>query len=559
MSSFSRLLLFAAAVPAAVLSSLHAQPSLPPPLHLSEVMADPVRVEDRYGEYLELWNPGPAPIEVDSLRIRIGKSLLAMGRLRLAAGGFALLCRDTSSRNGGLPCTHSLPDLELANADSLRLVLLYREGGRAFEIPYALGRPRAGLSFDNTGEELRGYGAFAPASTPFNGEDRGSPGTRPVPSGAARNDWALLAVRPQDPGAAGLPGLAASGPKAWPLPDEAFDAVQSFEVRLSASPAAGPTFLLVEKDADWDGVGEERVDSLALPSPAPAGAEARMMTVTVRLKSPGLHLFRLGPDEDPRNDQGLVLHPALSPFRFSEICPSPEEGRPEWVEVKSALPFRTSLELLRFDGIALPEGATAGAFERFLLAEDAPALRGLFPGLGFPAFEPSPWPSLRNSGDTLRLHLEAPRSLPSARLLLDSLAYGSRLGSGKGCLERTAGGALIAKGEESPPSPGLGSEDALADRGPELRLLSRLADRKNGKPLRLEIRSPGPKAYELGLFDLAGNRVRHLARAGRGDAAFAWTGEDDRGRPLKPGPYILFFRAEGRKALRKTVVLADEL
>jgi FtsP/CotA-like multicopper oxidase with cupredoxin domain len=78
---------------------------------------------------------------------------------------------------------------------------------------------------------------------------------------------------------------------------------------------------------------------------------------------------------------------------------------------------------------------------------------------------------------------------------------------------------------------------------------------QRGSTMRFALRTPGP--VDLGLYDVAGHRVRQLARGSfpAGEQALAWDGSDDHGRMVASGVYFLNLRADGVNRTMKMSVM----
>jgi hypothetical protein len=75
--------------------------------------------------------------------------------------------------------------------------------------------------------------------------------------------------------------------------------------------------------------------------------------------------------------------------------------------------------------------------------------------------------------------------------------------------------------------------------------------------VRFELSLAHPAAVQVDAFDLAGRRVRTLAHGTwpAGAATLRWALDDERGRPLPAGLYLVRARLEGQERVRRVVVL----
>lgn len=78
---------------------------------------------------------------------------------------------------------------------------------------------------------------------------------------------------------------------------------------------------------------------------------------------------------------------------------------------------------------------------------------------------------------------------------------------------------------------------------------------RGGTQLEFELSSEQEAWLEV--FDLHGAQVRSLSsgRLGAGLHRIAWAGDDDLGRKLTPGIYMVRFRAGAETSMRKVIML----
>ena len=88
-------------------------------LMISEVMYNPAKVLDSQGEWIELYNPGFASVDIRGLMLSDKKGshvIAAAGPLLIPAGGYAVLARNGSpAQNGGLTPLHVYSKITLNN------------------------------------------------------------------------------------------------------------------------------------------------------------------------------------------------------------------------------------------------------------------------------------------------------------------------------------------------------------------------------------------------------------------------------------------------------------
>lgn len=491
-------------------------------LIVSEVFADPAALADAAGEFIEIANAGDRPESAAAVRLAVDGDTLSIGPVSLPPGGHLLLCRDSAAlAAAGAACGLALPRLSLANSRPLALAILWGDLRSVFEVPAA----KPGVSWENTWDDGRGLRDFARSAAAFLAGDSATPGFRNSRSlRRARRDLRLAAV-----------SLDAGG-----------DGLEAVVEDLGAEAVAG--ILTVRADADWDGVAEIPVASVAVP----AGGG----TVRVPLGPDHIGILEavLGGDENPSDNRAAVYREAGglgASLVITEVAAAPEEG-PEWAEIRNATGegggWRRSLDLARVEWDGSPLGPGAGRLapgEYLLLTEDAAALRARLGALKIRVFQPPRWGALRNSGDTCRLTL--------AGTALDTLAYGSREAGAGASLARPAGAANLPARPAQAETPGWQARPAAA--ALSLTLSARVLDAS--RPLTLEVEAPAGTAFALRVYDLEGVCRRTLGRAGEGRQAYAWGGEGERGRLLPPGPYIVCLSAGGHRPVRKVVALAD--
>lgn len=96
-------------------------------VRLSEFMADPKRVPDRAGEWIELSNPGPLPVDLDGWRLTDGRRdshlIRVSGGLVIPPGGTLVLGLEFDGRlNGGVRVDYRYEGFHLSNeSDRIRL------------------------------------------------------------------------------------------------------------------------------------------------------------------------------------------------------------------------------------------------------------------------------------------------------------------------------------------------------------------------------------------------------------------------------------------------------
>ena len=272
-----------------------------------------------------------------------------------------------------------------------------------------------------------------------------------------------------------------------------------------------------------------------------------------------------------------VLRVGAGPLEISEVQYAPPAGEPEWVELRCRA--GTPIDLSRFrlrdaagtEARIVPEGPRFASPESlWIWCEDAGAFR-----TAHPTADPerivtlSPWPRLNNEagGDAVaeRVQIRDDRGVVS-----DDMSYGGGSLDGH-TLERRD---VEAPAEESwnwgrsalpggtPLAANSVTQSAAAAGGLELSApqWSRSAF-PGGVTVSYRLEWIAAQV-DLRILDLHGRRRRQLHRGPSGARAVVdWDGEDDAGRPLPIGAYLVALEArpldgEGRLRLVQPLVVA---
>ncbi len=505
--------------------SVHAE------LLLSEVMADPAAVPDASGEYLELGNSGDKELFLRKLSIAVDGDTLVFPDVKLSAGGVALLCRDSlPERNGGMACDRKAERLRLANGRPIAIVLRHDEGDVTYEIPAA----RSGQSWENTWDEKSGYSRFALANGIHAGGDKGSPGhSNSVSVVPPLFDLALTEITFRKETREARLRIENRGRL---LPDSASVSLISNRI-LNGIPHA----VLKTRSLDISSCRQECTVPFLFESGGPPVVN-----------------FALSGDSNPLNDTLLFVLPEYRRgglLRLTEVCAAPTDGAPEWVEIRNGSSYAIAIGDLRLqDRLVLGEGraATLKPGEYLVLTEDEKAFREIHGGLKLRLVQPPSWRVLRNTGDTVRL------ALPSGTLL-DSVAYrGFRPSDNTGCLERMGEDLAPVLGE----SHVLGSTpgfEKTRDKPTGWKISPRILRTDEGGRIDIQVTASPQKAYRLEIFDLSGYSVRAFCSPCTGSRSFSWKGEDERGKSLPVGPYIVLFHPQGDNPHKKSLVISRKL
>lgn len=154
-------------------------------LVITEVMQNPVAVDDAFGEWIELYNPGATDIDLEGLHLRdLGGSDIFVGASVLApAGGYVVLgVNDDPALNGGVDVAWAWPAFALSNNDDE--VILDANGLIIDEIRWTGAAPwpdPAGRTMSLDPSQLDAAlndagGVWCEGVTVFGAGDRGTPG-----------------------------------------------------------------------------------------------------------------------------------------------------------------------------------------------------------------------------------------------------------------------------------------------------------------------------------------------------------------------------------------------
>ncbi|MBD3334723.1 MAG: hypothetical protein GF355_04350 [Candidatus Eisenbacteria bacterium] len=253
-----------------------------------------------------------------------------------------------------------------------------------------------------------------------------------------------------------------------------------------------------------------------------------------------------------------ALRVGCGPLVIVEIQFDPEDDEGEWIEVlaREDVPELSGWTLTDAGAqsltIAAAEALLAG--ERGLLAEDPAALRVRYPDLpaGLILETEGSWPTLNNTpqddlGAADALILRDPSGVPS-----DYAAYNPAPGAGDGVsLERRdpllppepAQDWIPSPWGSSPGAPG--AMESLTPARDRLVLEPSFLDRSQGPGcLILPPAAAGMAAWEAGVYDLAGRRLRTLSLQERdGSPVFWWDGCDANGDQPAAGLYVVNVRS----------------
>jgi hypothetical protein len=291
-------------------------------------------------------------------------------------------------------------------------------------------------------------------------------------------------------------------------------------------------------DFDLDGA-PDAVDTLGVSPADCAGESGDVVTISLRRvlrpAHPALLRAALLDPSDTSSDAPADSHAALtagpgSLLAIARYCARPQNGEPEWIELRNNTGFRIPLEKALLDGRALKSVSLAlGAGGEIAASPDTAELR-----LWRPAARPvmlSSWTNLRNAGDTIRLSL-------AGGPVLDSVIYPL-----SGAYPREACVSLESEEAEA------------AAHGFALALPQPARWRPRRSDFSIEVRAPAAGRYDLRVFDLDGRALCTLARGATGPATFALPGSGCADLETRRGTFLLHLDPRGSPGVRRTFAI----
>jgi hypothetical protein len=267
-------------------------------------------------------------------------------------------------------------------------------------------------------------------------------------------------------------------------------------------------------------------------------------------------------DRDYNNRKDFVAPGAgFPPVELSEIMANPQDGlQSEWVEVRNSEDTAVSLtgwsigDSTHLSFITGPvPSIPAGGY--LVLAQDTAAFRAFYWGFIGLSAEVSPWPSLNNSGDLVRL-------VDSFGLIADTFAFNyvfdsnQTWGRAEGSEDRWGRSAVNGG------TPGAVNDVRFAPSARALKvdvspqIISPDGDGVDDSAV-IRIEAPEAKGFTVRIYDVQGRLVRSFEHNSIDLALqYVWEGRDDGGGRLPVGIYILFVEAEGVESIKKTIVVA---
>ncbi len=561
----------------ALTAPLDAQAGATGRLTVSEVMADPAAVADAMGEFIELANPGADSAVWTGFFLGVDGQELRLPAIKLKPYGVWLVCRNSDTAvNGGMQCNLDWPAMSLANGRNLLVTLRGPNAADSFSIPIS----RAGVSWENTFSDRGGIPEFLHAVSRWRDGDSATPGKANSRSSLPnhrvldldspvweKSGWLSLKVVLRSAAAPGtFPDAQAVASKVSQTVTGLGSQTSSFAASVPASNAEeilpSGLILVVRLDQDFDGIAETFLDSLELPPHAASPFQVRtacapgltgVAHVILQDASTGTMVSSLAAVGDG---------PAL---RIEQACPAPIQGAPEWVGIRNVTdragrtPRNIKLGDFVFQGMRWSDDSNLPPGGFLVLTGDTAALLRQYGPMAASVRRLSPWPALRNSGDTLRIS--------AGGWLMDSAVYGATdLSGARGCLERADGErfhpapqlGLVMGVDGNPSPPDSTRAPGLSDPVPKtLSWEFSGSVASAARSLTINVDAPIGVNFHVRIFNLEGDIVRDLGEGGAGHLRLAWDGRGTGGNTLRPGPYIICLNAAGRSP-RKRVVLVSE-
>jgi len=295
----------------------------------------------------------------------------------------------------------------------------------------------------------------------------------------------------------------------------------------------------------------------ASPALAPGDSTSQALSWSGELGLFRLEVLLHGADEDSTDHAAsLWLRFGGGPVLIQEILFAPSAGAPEWIEVgnRDGRPHDLAgwtLADATGHPVSLRASRPLAPGERAILAADSTSA---IPGLAETVLRVavSPWPSLNNTDDDTGF-ADVLVLRDRTGLVQDAVTYSAAWGSERGrSLERLtadpdARGLLWAPCKDRSGSTPGRENSASAPPGWSTELVLQpnpFSPDGDGQEDLLAVAFEVPAShtgFQLALFDTSGRRRRLLAgdRLGPGPRRFVWDGNDDAGRSLETGVYVL--------------------
>jgi VCBS repeat-containing protein len=154
---------------------------------INEILTNSLAVSDTDGEYIELFNSGAIPVDIDGWTVKdldANSHIISNGGpLEILPSGYLVLCRnDEIAENGGFTCDYVLSSFTLGEADD-EVILLDSTGAEVDKVEYDNGATfpdpaGASMELGNPALDNNDGTKWFTATTPFGAGDLGTPGAQ---------------------------------------------------------------------------------------------------------------------------------------------------------------------------------------------------------------------------------------------------------------------------------------------------------------------------------------------------------------------------------------------
>ncbi|MCJ7496737.1 MAG: lamin tail domain-containing protein [candidate division Zixibacteria bacterium] len=353
---------------------------------------------------------------------------------------------------------------------------------------------------------------------------------------------------------------------------------QAFEVKVKVKNSGNSTseenLLYFFCDYDFDGKLEEN-ETLSSPIYIPPLIINQETTFVkeLSLSRGNYRLYaQIGKDDKDYNNQAFINLRIGSNFPdivINEFICSPNDNQPEWVELYNRTNSSINLKNFLFgdfsgQSLITNEDLNLNPHDYLVLTENYSLFLSSYPEANCNIIEPETWHILNNTGDRIILK-------DSLGFVMDEVSYNS--------------GADIKGVSQERISPERKSSDpdnwwrSVDPKGSTPCKINSIQDSPSSDEVKVEINpdpfSPDGDGFEdqtrikytipfrseltLKIYDVKGRLVKTLmGKESRISGEIFWEGDDDQGRKVKVGIYILYLEVSGPKNLSKksTVVVA---
>lgn len=491
------------------------------PIILSEIMANPEAVLDSHGEFLELANRSEDSLRVDSLTVIVDGAAYRLHNLFFLPHDHLVICRDSLiSENGGLICGQTFTNLSLTNSRPLSISLqVNNEAATSYSIPAS----RVGVSWENTFDKEKNFQNFSASNHFWQGKDSATPGTRNSQS---------LELPKCDLG----------------ITEASFEPLGNLHIAVEnfGSAKAPPRFLVVTLDEDWDGVAESVLDSVEIDM---ENLNQKIISIHIGNRIRGWVHLELSYDDNTRNNFFLVNCESSTIIRVTEWCPAPDTGAAEWVEIQNTssdsgeVGQKIYLSNVQLNGVLITtKKEVLEPGEYVIVTQSLSHFQKQFGSLKVRAIEISPWPTLKNSGDTVKLS--------SQGMVLDQAVFGkvSTIEKGQCFTKNNVNRVMSATNTSTTPGfTGIEPEEfSWTFSGKKVNLEN---------PVQISVHAPAGFIYTLRVFDLEGNKIIELGQGSQGKNQFIWNGISANGNQVSAGPYLVSLNSSGHMTRRQVVIV----